>query len=115
MPLMLIVILADPETPALATGNDISDAISAAVLVMGDDAIAELEMLAFAPAVNTPVGNVILRESVAANACEILIVIVKAPFPHTAELPMEERAPPEDAHLPLPSSHVVPASQHPGP
>lgn len=114
---MAIVTVASAATPPPATGNDISDAISAAVLLTGEDAIAELAMLAFDAVVNTPDGNVILTVSVAANACEIFIVIVKGPlgFVHTAELPWEESAPPEDAHLPIAASHVVPTSQHPGP
>ena len=109
--------VAGAATPALATGNDISDAISAAVLVTGEGAIAELVMLADDAVVNTPGGNDILIESALAlaNACEIFIVIVKVPVVHTAELPWEERAPPEDAHSPFAASHVVPTSQQPGP
>jgi hypothetical protein len=118
MPVMDTVIVVEPPTPALAIGNDISDDNSDAVLVVGEGVIAELAMLAFAPpveGVNTPWGNDILIESALVKSCEILIVIVRAPPVHTAELPWEERVPPEDAHRPLPASHVVPTSQHPGP
>ena len=111
---MAIVTVASAATPP-ATGNDISDAISAAVLLTGEDAIAELAMLADDAVVNTPDGNVILIKSALTNAVEIFIVIVKVPVVHTAELPWEEIVPPEDAHLPFAASHVVPTSQHPGP
>jgi hypothetical protein len=115
MPVMVMETVASAATPALATGNGISDAISAADLLTGEDAIAELAMLADDAVVNTPAGNVILIESALVIACEIFIVIVKVPVVHTAELPWEESAPPEDAHSPLAASHVVPTSQHPGP
>ncbi len=120
----MIVIVADPlvNETAFAIGKDISVVISAAVLVGDVDENAVLEKVAFAAVVNTPDGNVILTVSPLANACEIFIVIVKVPvatpetgFVHTAELPWEESAPPEDAHLPIAASHVVPTSQHPGP
>lgn len=119
---MVMETVAGAVTPAAATFNNISDAISAAVLLTGEDAFAELAMLADDAVVNTPGGNVILMVSVNVNACVIFIVIVKVPvvageigFVHTAILPWEESAPPEDAHRPLAASHVVPVSQHPGP
>jgi hypothetical protein len=115
IPVMVSVIGAVAANPAETTGNDIFDAISCADLLTGEDASAALVNTAFDDVVNTSNGNVILTVSPLANACEIFIIIVKVPVVHTAELPWEESAPPEDAHRPLPASHVVPTSQHPGP
>ncbi len=60
MPVMVIMTVASAATPALVTGNVISDNKSAAGLVTGEDAIAELVMIADDAVVNTPAGNVIL-------------------------------------------------------
>ena len=124
MPVMAIVTVADPLVNATALEADnsirVPDDICAAV---GVTVVKLVEAtLGVDPIVNTPDGNVILTLSLAANAVEIFIVIVKVPvgegatgFVHTAELPWEERAPPEDAHSPFAASHVVPTSQQPGP
>jgi hypothetical protein len=125
IPVMVIVTVADPlvnETPpVIVIVKDMSDAISNWVLVT-EVVIALLANVAFDAllgVVNTSEGNFMLTVSTfATNACEIFIVIIKVPvvegetgFVHTAELPWEDNG----AHRPLPASHVVPVSQHPGP
>ena len=116
MPVMVSVTVADPLVNRTAlVFKDISDLRSVADLLT-EDAIALLVNIAFVAVVNTPDGNVILTVSPLANSCEIFIVIVKVPVVHSALLPFSiESVPTDDAHIPLPASHIVPVSQHPGP